>query len=182
MSIITAHLVGSSLYSNEFFSFDIQRYKRSSKIVLKTLTPFVKTETIPATRAILKNRLPSVFRSKCFNENNYSFSREVRNTEIGHLFEHIILEYLSEFKCLQGAKHTVYNGLTSWNWVKEERGIFHIEIDAGYEDREIFNAAIQKSTILLEEILLSANNTISEINSVPQASYLTIPLDDGKIL
>lgn len=181
MSIITANVIGQALSANEFFSFDVRTYSKSTTIHMKLLTPFVTTEDIPEVSLILKKRLPSIMRSRCFNENNFAFPREVKNTEIGHLFEHIILEYLSDLKYASGTKNPVYNGLTRWNWVKEEKGVFHIEIDSGYEDKEIFTIALQKSTELLYFILQSTSPTTSETPSVITPNYLTLDVNNTEL-
>lgn len=181
MSIITANAIGQALQTNEFFSFDIHSYSKTTKINMKLLTPFVTTEDVPAVSSILKKRLPSIMRSRCFNENNYSFSKEVKNTEIGHLFEHIILEYLSDLKYKTGTKNPVYNGLTRWNWVKEEKGVFHIEIDAGFEDKEIFSIALQKSTELLVYVLRSTLPVTPEIPAMVTGNYLTLDVKNNEL-
>jgi hypothetical protein len=174
MSIITANIKATVFNANEFFSFDINPRKNSTKITMKMLTSIITTDRIPATYSILKNHLPSILRSKCFNENNYRFSKEVKCTEIGHLFEHILLEYLSQFKFAQGHKNPIFNGLTSWNWKKEERGVFHIEIDAGLDDKEIFSLAMKKSADLLTFILQKAENNIPNYESLNHLNYLTL--------
>src|SRR5688572_3051473 len=108
MSIITANTIGQVLQSNEHYSFDVKQHANSAAITMTMLTSYVTTAHTPQALSILKRRLPSIMRSKCFNENNYKFSQEVKNTEIGHLFEHIILEYLSDLKFSQGVKNPVY--------------------------------------------------------------------------
>jgi hypothetical protein len=178
MSIITAKIKDTAFNANELFSLDINPRKKSTKITMKMLTSVITTDKIPATYSILKSHLPSILRSKCFNENNFRFSKEVKCTEIGHLFEHILLEYLSQFKFAQGHKNPIFNGLTSWNWKKEERGTFHIKIDAGLDDKEIFSLAMKRSTDLLTFILQKAENNIPNYESSNNLNFLT--LDDNK--
>ena len=113
----------------------------------------VNTSQLNTTVELLKKNLPSIFMSKCFNEKNLPFFKEVENTEIGHLFEHILLEFLYEIKKGQGRFPAIHNGITKWNWVLEKRGTFHIEIDCGIEDREILTVAIEKSIALVERVL-----------------------------
>lgn len=115
----------------------------------------VSTEVLPRTKRLLKMHLPSILRSKCFNENNYSFSKEVKNTEIGHLFEHIVLEYLCNYKIAAGHRDPVHNGLTSWNWKEEKRGLFHITFDAGERDSKYLDMAIEQAIILTVRIMQS---------------------------
>lgn len=120
---------------------------------MEILAPTVTTGVIPHTYILLKKYLPSILKSKCFNDNNYPFDREVKNTEIGHLFEHILLEYLCMQKMAQGFENPVHNGLTSWNWEKDKRGIFHINIDAGHGNGVILKPALEKSISLTMKIL-----------------------------
>ncbi|KKR25220.1 MAG: hypothetical protein UT56_C0002G0034 [Candidatus Levybacteria bacterium GW2011_GWB1_39_7] len=58
--------------------------------------PIIETDQLPKTFEILNKMLPSIFKSKCYNDKNLPFFIEVRSTEIGHLFEHIMLEYICQ--------------------------------------------------------------------------------------
>lgn len=160
-------------FSNEYFHLALTSFHDSTKIRMEVLIDTVTTVTIPHTYSLLSFHLPSIFRSKCFNENNYPFSKEVRNTEIGHLFEHILLEYLSIMKSAAGHPRTVHNGLTSWNWQAERKGIFHIEIDAGFEDRQVLLQALYKTTILTKMILEKRQKNTSLQESIVQADSIT---------
>lgn len=116
----------------------------------------VNTREYPATFSILQKLLPSILKSRCFNEDNIPFFEEVRGTEIGHLFEHILLEYLCELKLLKGYSNVVFSGTTNWNWYREPRGIFHITIDCTDADWDIFPIALRKSVALLTLIMGSS--------------------------
>lgn len=140
---------------NEFFTIEMLPSIDKTQLVMRITGPTINTHGIPATKKILKSSLPSILRSKCFNENNFSFSREVKNTEIGHLFEHILLEYLCALKISAGHKDSVHNGLTSWNWKKDARGTFHITIDAGVKDREFLLLALEQAVNLTVKIMQS---------------------------
>lgn len=120
---------------------------------MEVFSPILNTREIPETYTTLEQELPSIFTSRCFNENNFPFDEEVNQTEIGHLFEHIILEYLCLLKIEKGAGEAVFSGETNWNWEREKRGIFHIQIHIGQKDNELIVAAIQKSIVLLEFIM-----------------------------
>lgn len=117
------------------------------------LTNFVRTEVIPSTYSVLNKDLPSIFNSRCFNEKKLPFSKEVLNTEIGHLFEHILLEYLTMLKKIYDNKNISFSGTTSWNWTKDSFGIFHIKINTGRKDNKIFTQALELSLKLLNKIL-----------------------------
>lgn len=120
---------------------------------MQLFTPVVNTCHMQHTYQTLKKLLPSILRAECFNDDNLPFYKEVRRTEIGHLFEHIMLEYLCIGKISQGHSCVAFEGLTKWNWKKDTRGTFHIYINVGYKDFEIFHEALGQSIQLLKTIL-----------------------------
>ena len=104
---------------------------------------------------ILAARLPGVFDSQCLSEDSRLFSDEVENTEVGHLFEHILLEFLAEIKFYREEKAVVFSGITKWNWREFRRGSFLITINVPKSDGPILDLALRKSVKLLDEILAS---------------------------
>ncbi len=143
-------------YNCQYFSLKIAQKKHTSNIVFTISPSFVTTKMAPQTLSILKSNLPSVLRTKCFNDKNLSFEKEVVKTEIGHLFEHIFIENLSLLKIQNGFDYAEFNGRTSWNWNKEETGIFHIFIDAGKEDDAYFFEALKESILLTNSVIESS--------------------------
>jgi hypothetical protein len=121
-------------------------------------TAIINTRDIPDTIKLLEEHLPSIFLSKCFNEGNLPFVKEAEQTEIGHLFEHILLEYLCALKKERGVAKHVHNGVTHWNWEEDAWGVFHITVDSGNSDKEIFEEAVNLSIQLILTIFNSANN------------------------
>lgn len=162
MSIITANITDKFYYKSSFFDLLVDTGNTSTDITISFFTKDVTTGKIPEISLMLKQKLPSILRSKCFNEYNFPFRKEVKNTELGHLFEHILLEYICEVKKELGLAHPVHNGMTRWNWYKEKRGIFHISIDVGIKDRDLFQVALHKTIKLTEDILLSVENQIAK--------------------
>lgn len=128
------------------------------------LTNYFHTLNLPHTHQILKSDLPDVLKTKCFNDSNLPFSKEVRNTEIGHLFEHILLQYLCQVKIKNGFEKVTFRGVTKWNWKKEERGTFNISIEIEPEDVEFFHDAFSKTINLFNKIMLSENSISRLIN------------------
>ncbi|MDP2637812.1 MAG: hypothetical protein Q8P26_02015 [Candidatus Levybacteria bacterium] len=127
--------------------------------------PIVNTSSLPYTSLLLKKNIPSILWSKCFNPNKYSFPKEVQKTEIGHLFEHILLECLSQQRIKDGKLNSVFNGLTQWDWTKEARGTFHITIDVGYNDKKTFEKAIEKSISIIRLILeVNSQNYLDKLS------------------
>ena len=123
---------------------------------MRLLSKQLTTSEIPFTDELLKQHLPNVLRTQCYNDDNLPFSVEVRNTEIGHLFEHVLLEYLCQLKIAKGAAQAEYSGRTKWNWVRDPRGTFSIRLSCGKKDADIFPLALEK-TIELMKIVLQHN-------------------------
>ncbi len=176
MSIITAQLTDKYYYKNSFFDLLVETSKSFTSIRMAFFTREVTTQKIPQTLLILKQKLPSALRSKCFNEYKLPFKTEVKNTELGHLFEHILLEYMCEVKRDLGLLHPVHNGVTKWNWYKEKRGLFHVKIDVGMEDKDLLQLALHKTIKLTEEIMISRESKITtdQFLSTPNVSQLQI--------
>lgn len=128
--------------------------KTSLDLVMKvTKEKHVNTRLLPLTAPVLAEHLPSIFKCECFNYANKSFIDESKNTEIGHLFEHIMLEYLCMGKLENGHADAVYEGTTNWNWEKDPIGTFYINIKVGFEDLLIIKSAFDKTVCLLNKIL-----------------------------
>lgn len=89
---------------------------------------------------------------KCYNGQNHPFAVEMLATETGHLYEHIWLEVLCCEK-LRTAHTAHYRGQTSWNWKKDPRGIFHVELNATEKDRHLIEYTSQISLRILEQVL-----------------------------
>lgn len=163
-------------YEDHVFSLDISRGRTKTTICMSLYTPVVNTRHIPTVYAVLKKLLPTVLSSKCFNEDNLPFAMEVRQTEIGHLFEHILLEYLCEAKLALGCDTAIYSGSTSWNWHKNPKGTFHITITSGAKDSQFFEEALIK-TIQLTKFLLQGTRIQKGI--IPPFHTLPVALKNG---
>ncbi|HEX6977263.1 MAG TPA: hypothetical protein VF185_02815, partial [Patescibacteria group bacterium] len=155
------------IYSTSLFTVDVRHGRRDTHLVLDFFVPKIYTSEIPNTMPVLKRLLPSIYKSQCFNEGNLTFREEVKDTEIGHLFEHILLEFLCITKLKRGFDCSEYSGVTNWNWKKERKGKFHVKIDLGIGDCEIFKEAVEKSISLMNLILMGSMDTTYETNTVP---------------
>src|SRR5260221_1214377 len=87
----------------DLFSLAIIQKRTRTKITMDLLYNQINTKKIPLITDLLKENLPSVLATICYNDLNLPFHVEVLNTEIGHLFEHILLEYLCQSKLAQFA-------------------------------------------------------------------------------
>lgn len=141
----------------KLFSATIEHYLENIAITLVVNCNALTTGKLPKTTKILKKRLPSVLKSKCFNEAKLPFYQEVKNTEIGHLFEHILLEYLCLEKLKKGKKYASYSGVTKWDWIKETKGTFNINVQCPDTDSDIFPTALAKTAALTSTILSETN-------------------------
>lgn len=159
------------------FSLLISQEVQNTLIIMKLNTTAVNTRYIPNITQLLQFYCPSVLKTHCFNERNLPFRQEVKATEIGHLFEHILLEELCLRKLDCGSSSVVFNGRTNWNWIKEPRGLFHITIDAGFSDQLVFPNALNRAIEVTEQLLshlptAQKYHTVSEPGTDELESYL----------
>ncbi len=75
-------------------------------------------------RLHLLDMLPSLREHFCKNRHGLSFPEELEDTELGHVFEHVMLAVLEQ----RGA-HT--SGQTTWNWHRDPIGTFRVTISTG---------------------------------------------------
>lgn len=141
-------------YTEEnLFSLAIAQLSSATKITMQLHGEQVNTANIPFLIPLLKRYLPNVLITECFNDEKLPFAEEVKNTEIGHLFEHILLEYLCQLKLAKGSKTATFAGRTKWNWVRDPRGMFHIRLNCGLRDADILPTALEKTVDLMKLIL-----------------------------
>ncbi len=146
---------------NPYFSLAMVPSEKTIDLTMSMSVKVLHTSYLPHTSGILQKLLPSIFSSVCFNDNNNSFIEEVKNTEIGHLFEHILLEYLCIEKLNKGYSDASFKGVTNWNWKEEPLGTFHIIVDIAWEERNFIEPALEKSIKLINFILSS--NGLKEV-------------------
>ncbi|MGI5827728.1 MAG: cyanophycin synthetase family protein [Patescibacteria group bacterium] len=154
-----------SLYQSNLFTLVLDQQEDKTKITMKIHDSLVNTRELPGTLAILEENLPSIFRTTCFNDDHVSFLKEVRHTEVGHLFEHIILAYLCENTVVEKNCSITYKGETSWNWLKDDFGTYHITLNVGKKDANVFFSSLEKSIILLDTIMREGKQKEVNINS-----------------
>jgi len=140
-------------FVENLFSLAITQKRTSTQIIMDVLYNQLNTSEIPYLFDMLEENLPSVLLSKCYNDMGLPFNEEVRNTEIGHLFEHILLEYLCQHKIAKGARAATYAGRTRWNWHRDPLGRFHIHLTCGKKDADILPPALEKAVSLMKLLL-----------------------------
>ena len=114
---------------------------------------YLTTKQLPHTQALLQKQLPSIFSCTCFNDYHLPFSKELVKTELGHLFEHILLEYLCMIKLTFGHESAEFSGRTFWNWIHEKRGTFHIDITKQQKDDSFLPPALEQAVFLFNSLL-----------------------------
>lgn len=154
MSTILDSNINPYFLLNPNYQLAVKYSKKITYIKMSLFTDFYHTNSLPQTTEILRQNLPSVLATQCFNEYNLPFKHEVKNTEIGHLFEHIILQYLCQEKIARGYKKASFRGVTKWNWKNEARGTFNIQIGLNPADIIYLDLALTKSIELLNKILI----------------------------
>lgn len=134
-------------------NFHVNFEQKADRVVLaqEVFNPALYTEDLPCTLAVLEKRIPTIFTNHCRNGKGYTFKREAKNTEVGHLFEHLILENL-KLLALKKRKTADYRGVTSWDWSNNRRGSFDIVVYSGKKDKKLFSIAFAKSVRIMEEI------------------------------
>jgi hypothetical protein len=139
--------------SSPYYYLEIKEKKHSIEIIMRMLTPIFYSGEIPQTVRMLRDNLPSVLRCQCFNSAGFPFRHEVKDTEMGHLFEHLIIEFMCQEKLNSGARSATFSAVTFWNWNHDPRGTFHIEIEAKPSDFKFFYPSLKSATALLNKII-----------------------------
>src|SRR5438445_4800911 len=86
------------------------------------------TAHYPEMKHFFSTELKSILHCRCFNHGHLPFAEELLDTEIGHLVEHVLLEYLCQEKLKLGHALAEYSGRTYWDWKKNAPGSFRIRI------------------------------------------------------
>lgn len=140
---------------NSYFSLAIRKNFSQIAITMQSLTPFVTTHSLPQVSKLARKHIPDIFLTECFNYDNLPFSEEIKGTEVAHLFEHILITLMCSLQGEKGNYDAVYTGNTSWNWMKEKRGTFHITIPLAETDYGIFQQSLKKSIAIMEIMYLA---------------------------
>lgn len=140
-------------YQSNTFTIHIYQTSQKTYLTMRMFTPHINTESIPETTAFLDKFYPQVLQTECFNDGGRQFSHEVKETEVGHLFEHILIEKI--YQCQKGLENQkiAVNGHTRWNWRNEPRGTFHIRIDRGSFDYLDVISCLDETICLIEQLL-----------------------------
>lgn len=114
----------------------------------------IKVESDAATRTSLDTAvagralelLPGLARHRCFNEDGRKFADELADTEVPHLFEHVVLELMAE----AGSPRSL-RGETAWDFKRDGRGVFRVSLE--YDDDLVCLGAIKTAGEVVGYIL-----------------------------
>jgi len=84
------------------------------------------TSQVPHLPRYLFRLLPRLARHTCHNDDGKSFRQECRETEIPHLFEHLIIELQLQ---AESTENDILRGETEWDWCVDPRGRFHVTVE-----------------------------------------------------
>lgn len=154
-------------FSHQLCSLSITHRKEHTDILMQLFSEHVTTKTLPQTLSYLKKLAPSVLRTTCHNDLHLPFRKEVTDTEIGHLFEHLILDYCSQHS--EDSTRTYY-GLTEWDWHVDKRGTFCISVSLGETEQDLLYRAIAHSHTVLEK-LFSSVDTLAARQPIVSSSH-----------
>jgi hypothetical protein len=164
-------------HSNSQFEFEVFTHRKGWKISFEVKSDVVNTRCLPQTLEIIKAQMPGVLKTECFNEHGHTFATELQQTEIAHLFEHFLIYLMRETQLQAGEFDAIYEGVTSWNWVKNPRGTFTIEIEGPLLSIATLRKLIEESAELTEEIMNSEN----ELDVVKSPTNLLMRLADESL-
>jgi hypothetical protein len=94
------------------------------------------TRHTPAMAPGVLRLLPGLAHHDCQNGRGHTFTQELECTEVPHLLEHVILELQA-----LAQHHDRLCGETEWNWRKEPRGSFHVQIE--FENEQLALACVR---------------------------------------
>lgn len=136
-----------------FELLNLQIGKSGTKATFLAREDSLVTSKFPGFDRKLVKILPSLLQNvTCYNDQNQPFAVEMLATETGHLFEHVWLEVLCCEK-LRTSQSAHYCGQTSWNWRKDQRGLFHVTLNATETDRQLIEYSANISLRILEQVL-----------------------------
>lgn len=131
------------------------------------------TSQVPHLPRRLLRLLPRLGKHTCHNDGGLTFRQECRETEIPHLFEHLIIELQLQ---AQQEETDHLTGETEWDWQVDPWGYYHVYVD--YENELLAVGAIR----LAERILRSLDHRDVSINITVEMTRLRELLRLGREL
>lgn len=153
--------------STNNFSVVVDETEDQIRLCQAIVHPAIHTAQLPETHDFLEQNLASIFENQCFNYAKRPFAEEVKSTEIGHLLEHLILEFM-KVEAEKEFGNVSFRGETVWDWKNDPRGTYWINIKSRKPWRKYFPVALDQAVKMLDELY----NAHYQANSKP-ASVLS---------
>lgn len=104
--------------------------------------------------------LPHLAEHRCHNRHDLPFAEELNDSELGHVFEHVVLALLT--------RHGIFTrGQTTWNWQRDPIGTYHVTVATG-------------KRLAVKECLLTAQAILTNLLVGPILRFEPIPGGDGR--
>lgn len=118
-------------------------------------------------RAHLLDMLPSLREHICYNRSGLPFTEELENTELGHVFEHVVLAILER-------RGLCTSGQTTWNWHRDPIGTYHVTISTG--KKHLVKEGILVAQTILTNVLVGpvVQIRLPEAESTPRRQPLPV--------
>jgi hypothetical protein len=140
------------------------------------------TSQVPHLPRRLFRLMPRLGKHTCHNDAGKTFRQECRETEIPHLFEHLIIELQLQ---AQQNPDDFLSGETEWNWTVDPRGRYHVTVD--YENELLAVASIRLAARILasldqRDVSLNIEAEVERLRSIMRLSQeLAGPVTDFEL-
>ena len=132
---------------NKFFDITTIEFKDTNTLInLQTYPESFHTSLLPGIDKHLIKHLPALKYHLCDNEFSRTFPDELKDTEIAHAFEHVLLQKIGDLD----PRAKAVKGETHWDWKKSPR--FSYEIDLVYRNDPVVLKAISSSIDVFRKI------------------------------
>lgn len=106
----------------------------------------MRTSSTPGLTGRVLEILPTLEKHLCENPAGRSFAEELADTEIPHLFEHVVMEIMA----LAGSPRTL-RGQTRWDFRRDGRGVFRVSVE--YDDDLVCLGSIKLADQVMRHLL-----------------------------
>ncbi|MCX8007345.1 MAG: hypothetical protein N3B11_04420 [Coriobacteriia bacterium] len=112
-------------------------------------TEAMRTSSIPGLAERVREILPTLEMHLCDNPSGRSFAEELADTEVPHLFEHVVMEIMA----LAGSPRTL-RGQTRWDFKRDGKGVFRISVE--YDDDLVCLGSIKLADQVMKHLVDNA--------------------------
>ena len=139
---------------------------RADRVVARIQCSAGVRMTTPALAAAVLAQRPNLARHACVNDAGATFGAVIGRTPLPHLFEHLVIDILTERTADEGA---VFVGTSEW----EDRASGTARVEVSYADDLEALAAIKDAAALLNRHLLKASvERLTASQRVPPCSQV----------